>query len=96
MVAGSCCVVLTWQDKNCSECLLPEMSRGENCIDAFFFFFSPLLFFVFLLGLKFQNRPGSKQALQETLYSASVLSYSLTRNTEECFTSQFAMGNLAE
>lgn len=86
--AGPCCVLLTWSDKNCSACLWPEMSRGENCIDAFFSW-----------GSNFKTDLAvvrSKQALLEILYSALVPYSLLTRNTEECFASQFAMDNLAE
>lgn len=86
MVTGLCCVLLTWSDKNCSAFLLPEMSRGENCVDAFFSW-----------GSNFKTDLAvvrSKQASLEILYSALVLPSSLTRN-KEGFASQFAVDNLA-
>lgn len=86
---GPHCVLLTWSDKNQSACLLSEVGRGGGK------FYRRL----FSDGSNFKTDLAvacSKQASLEILYFALVLSSSLAKNAEECFSSQFAMDNLGE
>lgn len=75
-----------------------ENEQGRKWYRCGVFCFAFLFVCLFSWGSNFKTDRAvvhSKQALLETVYFASVVSYLLTRNTKH-FTSQFAMDNLAE